>query len=497
VKKINKFQFLLVLNNINQLGLRGFFSTSSRPQQPQQHQQHQQQQPQQPFQFTSNSTIGRSLFHKRSRVHRLSVFPLDMTVKSSLVITSSDRRLLDLWPVDADATSMASGLCLLSSNNVVAPVANPVAQIAASLYHFALRVDVLTALAKLSDPTLDNVLAEQTAMMQWNDSVLNAFALLRARAERADGAMDWFQVYHEKMCISFEFDAVKRSIVAVIGRSRPGLRAALRTAGVMFAMPCAPDIDVAERKAEILRLQLLVNGGGDGDGDGGGDAVDDADATRVADIKEAIQLQSLSTMNNGAAIPDVAAALAGTEGVSESSVSTALVVEGVDAVSRLLQFFLALPRDNESHMRAPAPFLRCSLQSGTVERCSAVQVANQASPRRSPRRRLETMMPSTTTTTTTNSQTKSPPRSPMMKQHFRLAIRGPVCATALKRLLDVVASHTSDFVAQMVLENKTGGFNAWRGRDEAIQHSFARTVSMESDRQWRVTVDDAAIVDIQ
>jgi hypothetical protein len=418
-----------------------------------------------------------------------------MTVKSSLVVTSSDRRLLDLWPSDADAHSMAAGLSLLSSSSSsnAAVSANPAAQIASSLYHYAVRVDSLTALAKLSDPLLDNVLAERAALEQWNESVSNAFALLRLRAECADnGAMAWFHVYHEKMCVAFEIDAAKRAVVAVIGRSRPGLRAALRAAGIMFAMPCAPDVDVAERKAEILRLQLSVKSGGE--------LCDDADASRVADIKEAIQLQALSTTS--AAVPDVAAALAGTAG--ESSVSTALVVEGADAVSRLLQFVLALPRDGEAHVRAPAPFLRCTLQSGAVERCSAVQVAAQASPRRSPRRRrslhtaFESLMPDQVAAAADAAVKSSPPRSPLMKQHFRLAIRGPLCAGAVERLLGVVAAHTSNFVAQMVLENRTGGFNAWRGRDEAVQHAFVRSVAVAPpDRQWRVTVDDAATADSQ
>jgi hypothetical protein len=422
-----------------------------------------------------------------------------MTVKSSLVVTSTDARLLELWPNDADSQSMASGLCLLTSNNVdVVNTASATALLAANLYHYALRMDSLTAMVKLNDKNVvDNAQVEQSSMMQWNDSVSNAFALLRMRAERGHGAMDWFHVYHEKLSVAFEIDTTRHSVVAVISRSRPGLRAALRAAGIVFAMPCAPEIDVSERKSEILRQQLSLNGG---EVPASGD---DAEATRVAHIKEAIQLQSVSNTNT-AAVPDVAAALAGTvTNGDEPTVSTALVVEGGDAVARLLQFIVALPRDAEAQMRAPAPFLRCSLQSALVERCSVVQLGGGlSSPRRSPRRRrslhtsLEALLPvDATLSSPVKSGGKSPPRSPHTKQHYRLMVRGPLCAIAVERLLGVVAANTSNFVAQMQIENRSGGFNAWRGRDEAVQHAFVRSVSMDTDRQWRVTVEDAASVD--
>lgn len=427
-----------------------------------------------------------------------------MTVKTSLVVTSTDPRLLELWPTDADAQSMAAGLCLLSGNGAgdgVDQAASPTALLAASLYHYALRMDALTALIKLNDNNLvDNAAIEQSSLTQWNDSMNNAFALLRVRAERGHGAMDWFHVYHDKLSVAFEIDTARHSVVAVISRSRPGLRAVLRAAGIVFAMPCAPEIDVSERKSEILRQQLSLNGGEVPASN------DDAEATRVAHIKEAIQLQSVSN-SNAAAVPDVAAALAGTvTNGDEPTVSTALVVEGGDAVARLLQFLAGLPRDAEAQLRAPAPFLRCSLQSALVERCSVVQLGGGlASPRRSPRRRrslqtsLESLLPVSSSDAAVSSPVKaggkSPPRSPSTKQHHRLMIRGPLCAIAVERLLGVVAAHTSNFVAQMQLENRSGGFNAWRGRDEAVQHAFVRSVSMDGDRQWRVSVEDAATVD--
>ena len=66
--------------------------------------------------------------------------------------------------------------------------------------------------------------------------------------------LTWLHFVHERLCCSFEF-VPGAGLIAIISRSRPGLRAALRAGGVAYSMPCAPDLDQAERKnAQIQQL---------------------------------------------------------------------------------------------------------------------------------------------------------------------------------------------------------------------------------------------------
>ncbi len=434
----------------------------------------------------------------KARVIRTSAFPTDGTVKTQLVLSSDDARLLDLWPSNDEAASMAAGLCQLAAPMPRDSVSDR-ALFAASLYFHAVQFSELAALTALETKSSDVASVELAAQSLWKTSVSNAFELLRLHALHGAGAMQWFHFLHEKLCVAFKCDSETHAVVAVVSRSRPGLRSVLRSAGIVYAMPCAPSVDVAERKSEIVRQQLLLMSGlpPNSDAASAAAATNDTETAHIERVKEAIHLQSLSLAGNVGGL-DVSSQLA----PSVQDLSTALVVDGVDAVARLVQFLAELPRDESACIRAPAPFLHSSLRHSAVERCGAVQfaAANQ-SPRRSPRRARDALVPSSAPTSAppplemSSAVAATPPRSPNVKQRYRLAIRGPLSGTAVSTVLALVAKRVTSFSAQMTLDNRTGGFNAALTADDIAQHAHVRNVAVNSERQWRLSLEDAATVE--
>jgi hypothetical protein len=436
----------------------------------------------------SNSNLASvSAVRSKARVVRTSAFPTDGTVKTLLVLSSDDARLLDLWPSDDEAASMAAGLCQLAAPMPRDSVSDR-ALFAASLYFHAVQFSELAALTALETKSSDAASVELAAQSLWKTSVSSAFELLRLHALRGAGAMQWFHFLHEKLCVAFKCDSETHAVVAVVSRSRPGLRSVLRSAGIVYAMPCAPSVDVAERKSEIVRQQLLLMSGLPPSSDA---AANDTETAHIERVKEAIHLQSLSLAGNVGGL-DVSSQLA----PSVRDLSTALVVDGVDAVARLAQFLAELPRDESACIRAPAPFLHSSLRHSAVERCGAVQfaAANQ-SPRRSPRRARDALVLSSPPLEMSSAVTATPPRSPNVKQRYRLAIRGPLSGATVSTVLALAAKRVTSFSAQMTLDNRTGGFNAALTADDVAQHAHVRNVAVSSERQWRVSLEDAAAVE--
>ena len=66
----------------------------------------------------------------------------------------------------------------------------------------------------------------------------SALRLLERRARRDDGTMRWLVVQHERCALRCDADSDARTVGAVVARSGPGLRTALRDANVEFGASC-------------------------------------------------------------------------------------------------------------------------------------------------------------------------------------------------------------------------------------------------------------------